>query len=275
MRKLIALFGLLVLFSVVVAACGTAPTPSPAEVALQQTQQALVVCATAVSLGMQNPCVSPTPMPTSTPTPLPTPTATPVTGWKQFTDDGKYIKDMPAGFVPDCGGVVGCPGYMYIQYVNGFPVGNPPTGTPSYWPYLLVGTPVLIVVLALLFFSAYGMAAPQRAIAKATLLMAEAYAKSMNQIQSAPQLGTSGVPNQGIPEEFIRGCLEGFSEQQNVPRDFRHTVLGQLREYRRGDFIPLTTIQQVLLGYDKEHETQLARPFGEYISAHAQELPGE
>lgn len=275
-KRLIKLLFILVA-GMIVASCGTTPTPA-SDVEVQMTSMAAQVqaCATLQSLGTPYPCNPPT----STPTPIPptsTPTATPFTGWMQYVESGGATP-MPPGYEPNCDGVVGCPRYSYTYFVNGVPQNGVPgatTGTPGYWPYVLVGVPVGIGILALLFFSAYGMAAPQRAIAKATLMMAAAYAKTMEQVQT-PAL-SSGAPdagNMGIPIEFLGKCLMSFSREHEVPADFKQHVVSQLRTYRRGDLVPLVTIQQLLLGYDREHNTELARPFGEYISVHAHELAG-
>lgn len=272
---------LILLLGVIMTACGT-PTPmGPVEQQMTAMAAQVQACATLQSLGTPYPCNPPTSTPTPIP-PTPTPTATPFTGWMYYPESGGATP-MPPGFEPAAcdNKVIGCPGQSYRYFIDGVPQGpdaNTYKGTPAYWPYVLVGVPVLIVVLGLLFFSAYGMAAPQRAIAKATLMMAAAYAKTMEQMQNAPALGSgTGAPdanNMGIPIEFLGKCLLAFAQEHDVPRDFKHSMIAQLRSYRRGDLVPLVTIQQLLLGYDKEHETKLARPFGEYISVHAHELVG-
>jgi len=278
MKKFLIKYGWIILLAgVIVSACGTTPTPvGPIEVQMTSMAAQVQACATLQSLGTPYPCNPPT----ATSTPIPptsTPTPPPFTGWMYYREGGGATQ-MPYGFEPlACDNkLVGCPGQSYRYFVNGVPQGpdaNTYKGTPSYWPYILVGVPVGVAVLVLLFFSAYGMAAPQRAIAKATLLMAQAYASTLGQVQGNPALPSS-VDNAALPVEFLARLLGDFMKGYEVPHDFKRVIGSQLRQYRKGDLVPLVTFQQMLRSFDKEHSANVAQPFGDYLAAHAHELVG-
>lgn len=269
--------GLILLVGVILSACGTTPTPiGPVEAQMTSMAAQVQACATLQSLGTPYPCNPPT----QTPTPVPptfTPTATPFTGWMYYQEGGGATP-MPYGFEPSAcdNKVVGCPGQSYRYFSNGVPQGpdaNTYKGTPGYWPYVIVGVPVGIAVLALLFFSAYGMAAPQRAIAKATLLMAQAYASSLGQIQGNPAL-PANVEKEALPIESVAKLLGEFMKVYDVPHDFRRIIGGQLKQYRRGDVVPLVALYSMLRSFDKEYSSNVAQPFGQFLIEHAHELVG-
>jgi hypothetical protein len=93
---------------------------------------------------------TPTPRPTSTATP--TPTATPFTGWVRYESaTGKELGRLPKGVSPP-NDVVGDPGATYVHFTNGREDGDP-VETPAWWPLVLGGIPVLLL-LALGIFGA-------------------------------------------------------------------------------------------------------------------------
>lgn len=276
MKNLITYGLLILLVGVILSACSTAPTPSASDIALQQTQQALYVCGTAVALDMPNPC-QPTPTstpipPTFTPTPPPTPTATLVTGWVHYPESGGATV-MPYGFEPNCGGAVGCPGSSYTYFINGVPQNGVPggtTGTPGYWPWFLVGVPIALVIFGMLYLSAWGNTAPQRAIAKVTLLMGEAFASTLGssgQPQLAsPQAMTGMMQEPGIPVEFLATLLGQFMQSHEVPSEFKPEIGNQLKLYTKGQLVPLVTIQAMLLAFDNAHGSDVAKRVSKYIA---------
>lgn len=255
-----------------VTACGTATPMSPVEVQMTSMAAQAQACATLQAIGTPYPCNPPTATSTPQPTPTmpPTPTATPFTGWMYYPESGGATP-MPYGFEPlSCDNkVVGCPGQSYRYFVNGVPQGpdaNTYKGTPSYWPWALVGTPIAIVIIAILIITAWGNTAPQRAIAKVTVLMGEALAGSM---LSNPQQANQAMlasPNAGIPVEVLAQALVGFMNRHEVPPEFKPEIGKQLSTFKKGQVVPLEMVQTMLLQFDTMHGSNVAKSFGKFLA---------
>ena len=176
---------------------------------------------------------------------------------------------MPLGFEPNCEGAVGCPGSSYTYFINGVPQNGVPgatTGTPGYWPWALVGTPIAIVIIAILIITAWGNTAPQRAIAKVTVLMGEALAGSM---LSNPQQANQAMlasPNAGIPVEVLAQALVGFMNRHEVPPEFKPEIGKQLSTFKKGQVVPLEMVQTMLLQFDTTHGSNVAKSFGKFLA---------
>lgn len=264
-------FVLLVSLILLLAACAPA-TQSPGDLAIQRTMQAVQVCGTAVALNMPNPCApTPTPSPLPTATQPPTPTAIPFTGWRQYTEDGEYVRDMPSGWEPSCDSgatkIVGCPGKTYIKYVNGMPV--PPdqgglAGTPGYWPYVLIGVPAAIALLVLLFYTAFQNTAPFRAAAEATRQMAKSFGQTSDSQQAAlPE--HAGV----LPYVELKKLITGFlATRRDHVAQFRPIATQFLGGYRDSDEVPFTVGLAVFHEYDRRHKAGLAKQFGDFLVQH-------
>ena len=279
------LFALLVLLGLIVSACGTA-TPSPGDVAVQQTVQAVQVCGTAVALNMANPCAptsTPTPIPTATPIPSPTPM--PFNGWKQFTEQGEWVRDMPPGFVPSCEGageVMGCPGWMYIEYINGVPVNGSMTGTPGYWPYVLFGVPLIVLVFVFLYYYAYQSTAQDRAAAKVMLAMGAAFTgQQLKSLQAPKAEGENTSLARRVPRERVRDqaltrkqlaeYLDAYAQEHPVPEAFVKEVSGELNQLPETQLIPILAIQRLLKRCDSHHGTGITVLFGQFLIRKYQE----
>lgn len=247
-----------------VTACGTATPMSPVEVQMTSMAAQAQACATLQAIGTPYPCNPPTATSTPQPTPTlpPTPTATPFSGWKQFTEDGQYVGDMPAGFEPPCEGVVGCPGKLYIQYVNGVPVSGDQggtTGTPGYWPWLLVGIPVALVFFLIIGIGVYGATAPQRALAESIKMTAKVQAKLL-------EMSGLKQPALQAPKDVRAGDLwvyfQRFIQECHPDRRFESAMRHNMRAYRNNDdLIPLEKMAGWVYEFDQTHKTNTLEAF--------------
>lgn len=261
-------WGPFVLLVFLLAACAT-PTPiGPVEAQMTSMAAQVQACATLQSLGTPYPCNPPTATPTPPPTatPPPTPTEIPFTGWMHYPEGGGPEK-MPYGWEPDCGGVVGCPGNAYRYFINGVPQGPDPDtykGTPGYWPWVLGGIPAFIAICVLMYVSAYGMAAPQRAAAKVMLLMGQAYA-------DAARAGSAMLPPPQDPEKIqarrLIFMLEKFNQANPVPWEYL-VCLGQMlgSRFKQNDRIPLVVALQMLKACDRKYGVNITQSFGEFLT---------
>ncbi len=226
--------------------------------------------AAGTDLPTRTPTLEPTETPTQSPTPsvTPSPTATPFTGWKQFTEDGVFVRDMPLGWNPVCGGVLGCPGKLYIQYVNGASVSGKSgqSGTPGYWPWLLFGTIGGLILAILLYVAFWGISAPQRAIAKVTVQIGQAYAAMLMKQGQAQQTLPAPGTSDGIPVETLAKWLVKYMQAHQVPSEFRPEIGNQLRQYTKGQLIPISVILAMLQGFDRRHNTDVSPGFGRFVA---------
>lgn len=262
MKFLIKYGWIILLVGVTISACGTATPMSPVEVQMTSMAAQAQACATLQAIGTPYPCNPPTAtlQPTSTPTPLPTPTATPYSGWKQFTEDGQFVRDMPSGFEPPCDGVVGCPGKLYIQYVNGVPVSGDQggtTGTPSYWPWLLVGIPVALVFFLIIGIGVHGATAPQRALARSIELIGKAQAKLLEMSGMQPSLPAP----KDVKAHVVWSYIQRFIKAYNPDPQFEPVMRQHLSAYRRDDLVSLGEFAGWVHQFDADHETNVVEAY--------------
>lgn len=262
--KILIKYGWIILLMGVISACGTATPMSPVEVQMTSMAAQAQACATLQAIGTPYPCNPPTATSTPQPTPtmVPSPTATPYSGWKQFTEDGQFVADMPPGFEPPCEGVVGCPGKLYIQYVNGVPVSGDQggtTGTPGYWPWLLVGIPVALAFFLIIGIGVYGATAPQRALARSIEMTAKVQAKLL-------ELSGLKQPALQAPKDVRAGDLwvyfQRFIQECHPDQRFETAMRHHMRAYhRKDDLIPLETMAGWVHEFDKTNETNVLEAF--------------
>ncbi|MCL4200219.1 hypothetical protein KJZ67_02660 [Patescibacteria group bacterium] len=248
-----------------VTACGTATPMSPVEVQMTSMAAQAQACATLQAIGTPYPCNPPTATSTPQPTPtmVPSPTATPYSGWKQFTEDGQFVADMPPGFEPPCEGVVGCPGKLYIQYVNGVPVSGDQggtTGTPGYWPWLLVGIPVALAFFLIIGIGVYGATAPQRALAKSIELVGKAQAKLLEMSGMQPSLPAP----KDVKAHVVWSYIQRFIKAYNPDPQFEPFMRQRLSAFRRDDLVPLGDFAAWVHQFDADHETNVVEAYSAF-----------
>lgn len=261
MKSFMTRDGPILLLLLMLSACGTATTPSPSDVAFAQTQQALAVCGTAVALNMPNPCAptsTPTPIPTATPMPSPTPI--PFTGIKQFTEQGEWVRDMPLGFVPQCEGLVGCPGWMYIEYVNGVPVNGVPKGTPGYWPFILFGVPLALIAAGLLGFGIWNATASSREMARGIRAMMNVQIAELGNNQRALP---APDPQMVSTREFV-GWITGFLREH--PNQQLATYLRDaLQPVSNRKMLPMAGAIELIRRFDETNGSNVVLLFTQYL----------
>lgn len=269
MKSLIRYGPLVLLFTFMLAACGTQPTPSAGDIAVQQTVQAAQVCGTAVALNMANPCApTATSTPPPTPTTIPSPTATPfnLTGWTRVTELGET--PMPQGFEPDCTGLVGCPDKMYRQYVNGVPVPSEQGGvaaTPGYWPYALLIIVALVVGVPIVVYGIWQSTAMSREMAKTV--------RVMRNLQIANSSHRRALADPDAPQSVtIRDLglwIKGFLAKYPNPALYAYTerALQQARAQNL-QTVPMETAIRLIKQFDETHkDSQVLALFTQHLSS--------
>lgn len=272
MKFLIKYRLLLLLVGVLLSACGGAPgrVLSDQEIneistvsAMTKQSVAVQACATLFALGTPYPCNNPPP---STPTPIPptsTPTPTPFTGWMHYQEGGGATP-MPYGFEPSAcdNQVVGCPGQSYRYFINGVPQGpdeNTYKGTPSYWPWILVGIPVALAFFLIIGIGVYGATAPQRALARSIEMTAKVQAK-MLEMSGLKQPALQAPKDVRADDLWV--YFQRFIRENHPDPRFETAMRHHMRAYhRKDDLIPLDTMAGWVHDFDKTNNTNVLEAF--------------